>query len=103
MQAVSAEFSGCAEKFYCLLLFWREKSLNFENSGVRSCRSSGDEYLLESTASRVEIVVAWRLIYHDPQTGKLPSHSATSELLQLLNSSFARLFKSFLTRDERLD
>src|SRR5271165_1478617 len=52
----------------------------------RSCRSSGDEYLVESTASRVEIVIAWRLINHHPETGKPPSHSATPELLQLLQS-----------------
>jgi hypothetical protein len=84
-------------------LLFGGQSLNFKNSGVRSCRSSGDEYLVESTASRVEIVIAWRLINHHPQTGKPPSHSATPELLQLLTSSFDRLFKGFLTRNELVD
>jgi hypothetical protein len=83
-----------------ILLLFGEKSLNFKNSGVRS---SGDEYLVESTASRVEIVIAWRLINHHPQTGKPPSHSATPELLQLLTSSFDRMFKSFLTRNDLVD
>ena len=36
----------------------------------------------------------------DRRTGKPPSHSATPELLQLLTSSLARMFKSFLTRNE---
>ena len=79
--------------------FWREE-LDFKNSGVRS---SGDEYLVESTASRVETVIAWMVINHHPQTGKPPSHSATPELLQLLTSSFDRMFKSFLARNELVD
>src|SRR5271166_33155 len=81
-------------------LLFGEESLNFKNSGVRSCRSSGDEYLVESTASRVEIVIAWRLINHHPQTEKPPFHSATPELLQLLTSSFDPMLKSFLARNE---
>ena len=97
MQAVAAELAGYAGKFRSFL---ERQSLNFKNSGVRSCRSSGDEYLVESTASRVEIVIAWRLINHHPQTGKPSSHSATPELLQLLTSSFERLFKSFLARNQ---
>jgi hypothetical protein len=44
-----------------------------------------------------------RLIYQHPQTGKPPSHSATPELLQLLTSSFDRMFKSFLTRNDLVD
>jgi len=43
---------------------------------------------VESTASRLEIFIAWRPINHHPYTGKPPSHSATPELLQLLTSSF---------------
>jgi hypothetical protein len=45
----------------------------------------------ESTASRVEFFIAWRPTNHYPQTGKLPSHSATPELLKLLTSSLARM------------
>jgi hypothetical protein len=78
-------------------LLFGGQSLNFKNSGVRSCRSSGDEYLVESTASRVEIVIAWRLINHHPQTGK---RRLILQLLQLLTSSFERLFKTFLARNE---
>src|SRR5271166_1628904 len=86
MQAVAAEIAATPENSAA---FWRGE-FKLQNSGVRSCRSSGDEYLVESTASRVEIVIAWRLINHHPQTGKPPSHSATPELLQLLTSSFDR-------------
>jgi hypothetical protein len=37
----------------------------------------------------VEIFIALRPINHYPQTGKLPSPSATPELRQLLTSSLA--------------
>jgi hypothetical protein len=70
--------AGCASGILRLRrkipLLFGDKSSNFKNSEVRS---SGDEYLVESTASQVEIVIAWRLINHHPQIGKPPSHSAT--------------------------
>jgi len=39
MQAVAAEFSGCAEKFYCFLERRVLISQELENSGVRSQNS----------------------------------------------------------------
>jgi hypothetical protein len=47
---------------------------------------AGTDTGFESTASRVEILIAWRPIYHHPRTEKPRSHSATPELRQLLNS-----------------
>jgi len=35
---------------------------------------------------KLELSLTWRPINHHPQTGKTPSRSATSELLQLLTS-----------------
>jgi hypothetical protein len=46
---------------------------------------AGTDTGFESNASRVEIFIPWRPIYHHPRTGKPRSHSATPELL-LLNS-----------------
>jgi hypothetical protein len=65
--------------------------------------AAGTDTGFESTGSRVEMFIAWRPINHHPQTGKPPSHSATPELPELLTSSLARLFKSYLARNKRLD
>jgi hypothetical protein len=57
---------------------------------------AGTDTGFESAASRFESFITWRPINHYPETGKPPSYSATPELLQLLTSSLARLFKSYL-------
>jgi hypothetical protein len=53
---------------------------------------------IESTDCRVEIFILWRSINRHPQTGKPPFL-----IPQLLTSSLARLFKSYLTRNKRVD
>ena len=45
---------------------------------------AGNNTGVESIASRVEFSIASKRMNHRPQTRKPPSHSATSELLQLL-------------------
>ena len=64
---------------------------------------AGTDTGFESAASRFESFITWRPINHYPETGKPPSYSATPELLQLLTSSLARLFKNYLTRNRRVE
>src|SRR5271165_7182605 len=53
-----------------------ETSVTSRIQKLQEFRSSGDEYLVESTSSRVEIFIAWRPINQHPQSGKPPLHSA---------------------------
>jgi hypothetical protein len=55
MQAVAAEFSGYAEKFYC---YWEEefKTLCFESLIFETCSSTDAQRLLKSFLTRNELV-----------------------------------------------
>src|SRR5271165_2563005 len=71
---------GCAEQLKAAAAWAKSRE-----SGVLEFRIetslAGTDADLQSSASQVEVFIAWRPINHRPQTGKPPSHSATPELL----------------------